>query len=193
MKKIITLAVIFLVLLISLGISIKSCSNLKKEKERLEINQEVLIKSNKLFRTKDSLNGTKITALTMNLSSVKDYYGRLIIEAKQAGIKAGRLNAITELGTITNDTIIVRLRDSIYIYDTIKCFDYNDEFMRMRGCIRNDSLALNYSNSDSLIQFVSRVPKKWWFIKWGTKAIEQTIISKNPKTTFSYQKYIEIK
>ena len=37
----------------------------------------------------------------------------------------------------------------------------------MKGCIRNDSLSLNYSNQDSLIQFVSRVPKQWWFFKWG--------------------------
>lgn len=193
MKKYIIIAIIFLTLIISLGISIKSCSNLKQEKARLENNQDVLIKSNTLFKTKDSLNATKIDALTLNLSSAKDYYQRLIKEAKEAGIKEGRINSITELGTNTSDTIIIRLRDSIIIYDTLKCFNYNDEFMAMKGCIRNDSLSLNYSNQDSLIQFVSRVPKQWWFFKWGTKAIQQTIISKNPKTKFTYQKYIEIK
>ena len=36
----------------------------------------------------------------------------------------------------------------------------------MKGALRNDSLSLNYSNQDSLIQFVS-VPKQWWFFKWG--------------------------
>ena len=194
MKKYLIISIIFLALIISLGISIKSCSNLKQEKARLENNQDVLIKSNTLFKVKDSLNATKINALTLNLSSAKEYYQRLIKEAKEAGIKEGRINSITELGTNTSDTIIVTLKDSIIIYDdTLKCFDYNDEFMAMKGCIRNDSLSLNYSNTDTLIQFVSRVPKKWWFFKWGTKAIEQTIISKNPKTKFTYQKYIEIK
>ena len=193
MKKNIVIIVIILILSIALGISIKSCSNLKQEKARLENNQDTLIKSNTLFKTKDSLNATKINALTLNLSSAKDYYQRLIKEAKEAGIKEGRINSITELGTTTSDTIIVTLKDSIVIYDTLKCFDYNDEFMAMEGCIKNDSLSLNYSNQDSLIQFVSRVPKQFWFFKWGTKAIQQTIISKNPKTTFTYQKYIEIK
>jgi hypothetical protein len=193
MKKYIIIAIIFLTLIISLGISIKSCSNIEQDKARLENNQDVLIKSNTLFKVKDSLNATKINALTLNLSSAKEYYQRLIKEAKEAGIKKGRINSITELGTNTSDTIIVTLKDSIIIYDTLKCFDYNDEFMAMKGCIRNDSLSLNYSNTDTLIQFVSRVPKQWWFFKWGTKAIEQTIISKNPKTKFIYQKYIEIK
>ena len=193
MKKNIVIIVIILILSIALGISIKSCSNLKQEKARLENNQDTLIKSNTLFKIKDSLNATKINALTLNLSSAKDYYQRLIKEAKEAGIKEGRINSITELGTTTSDTIIVTLKDSIVIYDTLKCFDYNDEFMAMEGCIKNDSLSLNYSNQDSLIQFVSRVPKQFWFFKWGTKAIQQTIISKNPKTTFTYQKYIEIK
>jgi hypothetical protein len=193
MKKYLLTAAIILIISIALGVSIKSCSNLKEEKTRLENNQDVLIKSNTLFKVKDSLNATKINALTLNLSSAKEYYQRLIKEAKEAGVKEGRINSITELGTNTSDTIIVRLKDSIIIYDTLKCFDYNDEFMDMKGCIRNDSLSLNYSNTDSLIQFVSRVPKQWWFFKWGTKAIQQTIISKNPKTKFTYQKYIEIK
>ena len=193
MKKYIILAIIFLVLIISLGVSVKSCSNLKQEKVKLENNQDVLIKSNTLFKIKDSLNATKINALTLNLSSAKEYYQRLIKDAKQAGIKEGRINSITEFGTNTLDTIIIRLKDSIIIYDTLKCFNYNDEFMVMKGCIKNDSLSLNYSNTDTLIQFVSRVPKQWWFFKWGTKAIQQTIISKNPKTQFTYQKYIEIK
>ena len=110
MKKYIIIAIIFLTLIISLGISIKSCSNLKQEKARLENNQDVLIKDNTLFKTKDSLNATKIDALTLNLSSAKDYYQRLIKEAKEAGIKEGRINSITELGTNTSDTIIVRLK-----------------------------------------------------------------------------------
>ena len=193
MKKYIIALVIFLLLIISLGISIKSCSSLRKEKETLEISQDVLIKQNATFKTKEGLSATKINALTLNLSSTKEYYANLIKEAEKAGIAAKRITSITEVGTITRDTIIVRLTDSIFLKDTIKCFDYNDNYMTMQGCIKKDSLTLNYCNQDSLIQFVSIVPKQWWFIKWGVKAINQTIVSKNPKTTFIYQKYIEIK
>ena len=193
MKKYIIALAIFLLLIISLGISIKSCSNLRKEKETLEVNQDVLIKANTTFKTKDGLSASKINALTLNLSSTKEYYSNLIKEAEKAGIAAKRITSITEVGTITRDTIIVRLTDSIFLKDTIKCFDYNDNYMTMQGCVKKDSLSLNYSNQDSLIQFVSIVPKQWLCFKWGVKAINQTIISKNPKTTFIYQKYIEIK
>lgn len=193
MKKYIVIAVIFLILLISLGISIKSCSSLRKEKERLENNQDVLIKENTKFKTKDGLNATKINALTLNLSSTKEYYSNLIKEAEKAGIAAKRLTSITQVGTVAKDTLRIKVRDTIFLKDTLKCFDYNDSFFTINGCLKKDSLSLNYSNQDSLIQFVSIVPKKWWFIKWGVKAINQTIVSKNPKTTFFYQKYIEIK
>ena len=74
MKKYIIIVAIILILSIALGISIKSCSNLKQEKARLENNQDVLIKDNTLFKVKDSLNATKINALTLNLSSAKEYY-----------------------------------------------------------------------------------------------------------------------
>ena len=193
MKKYIILAIIFLGLVISLGISIKSCSNLKKEKERLENNQDVLIKENTLFKTKDGLNATKINALRLDLSSAKDYYQKLLDVAKKAGISEKRINSITEIATNTKDTFYVYVKDSIFLQDTLKCFNYKDEFLGINGCIKKDSLELDYSATDSLIQFVSRVPKQWWFFKWGTKAIQQTIISKNPKTKFIYQKYIEIK
>lgn len=193
MKKDISIAVIFLFLIVSLGISIKSCSNLKQEKVKLENNQDVLIKENETFKTKDGLNASKINALTLDLSSTKEYYNGLIQDAKNAGIKEGRLTSISEIGTITKDTIIIKIKDSIFIKDTLKCFDYKDNFFTINGCIKRDSLSFDYNNVDSLQQFISIVPKQWLFFKWGVKAIQQTIISKNPKTTFFYQKYIEIK
>ena len=193
MKKYIIIGIVFLLMLIGLSISIKSCSNLRKEKETLETNQDVLIKQNATFKTKDNLSASRINALTLNLSSTKEYYANLIKEAEKAGLAAKRITSITEVGTVTRDTIIVRLTDSIFLKDTLKCFNYNDNYMAMQGCIKKDSLTLNYFNQDSLIQFVSIVPKQWLCFKWGVKAINQTIISKNPKTTFIYQKYIEIK
>lgn len=193
MKKYVIIGVIFLALTIGLGISIKSCSNLKQEKKRLENNQDVLIKQNTLFKTKDGLNASKINALRLDLSSTKDYYQRLLDVAKKAGLSEKRINSITEISTNTKDTFYVYVKDSIFLQDTLKCFEYKDDFLGINGCIKKDSLELDYNATDSLIQFVSRVPKQWWFFKWGTKAIQQTIVSKNPKTKFVYQKYIEIK
>ena len=193
MKKYIIIGIAFLLMLIGLTISIKSCSSLRKDKERLENNQDVLIKENTKFKTKDGLNVSKINALTLNLSSTKEYYSNLIKEAEKAGLAAKRVTSITEVGTVTKDTLRIKVRDTIYLKDTLKCFDYKDNFFTINGCLKKDSLSINYSNQDSLIQFVSIVPKKWLFFTWGTKAIQQTIISKNPKTTFIYQKYIEIK
>ena len=160
MKKYIIIGVIFLALVLSLGISIKSCSNLKQEKVKLENNQDVLIKENTKFKTKDGLNATKINSLTMDLSSTKDYYKNLVVEAKAAGIKEGRITSITQVATVTTDTLRIKVRDTIYLKDTLKCFNYKDKFFTINGCLKRDSINLNYSNVDSLDQFVSIVPKK---------------------------------
>ncbi len=46
---------------------------------------------------------------------------------------------------------------------------------------------------DTLIQVVHRVTRQFWFIKWGTKAIRQDIVSKNPHSQIVYTEYIELK
>lgn len=193
MKKNLALLGIILIASIGIGLWVNDYINLSREKDRLENNQDILIKENTLFKTKDRLNATEINALTLDIASTKEYYKSLVIQAKQAGIEEGRINSITVVGSITKDTIRLKVRDTIYLQDTLKCFDYKDKFFTIDGCLKRDSVRINYSNRDSLIQVVSRVPKKWWFFKWGTKAIRQTIISSNPKTEFNYQKYIEIK
>ncbi|MFR4044610.1 MAG: DUF6549 family protein [Odoribacter splanchnicus] len=38
-----------------------------------------------------------------------------------------------------------------------------------------------------------RVPRRLWFIRWGTKAIRQEIISRNPYSRIAYTEYIELK
>ncbi|WP_350308236.1 DUF6549 family protein [Gabonibacter massiliensis] len=46
---------------------------------------------------------------------------------------------------------------------------------------------------DTLVQIVYRVPRKFLFIRWGTKAIRQEVISKNPYSKITYSRYIELR
>lgn len=46
---------------------------------------------------------------------------------------------------------------------------------------------------DTLDQAVHRVPHRFWFIKWGTKAIRQDIVCRNPYSQITYSEYIELK
>jgi len=76
--------------------------------------------------------------------------------------------------------------------DTIRCLDYQDNYLTFKGCDEGDLLKADIFIVDTLVQFVHRVPKQWWFFKWGTKAIRQEVLSKNPHTKITYTEYIEL-
>ena len=45
---------------------------------------------------------------------------------------------------------------------------------------------------DTLRQAVHRIPRRFLFIRWGTKALRQEIVSTNPHTRIVYAEYVKI-
>ena len=165
----------------------------KAENKMLNESNETLLSSFETYKTKKSLNAIKTQRLVMDRDDLKTYYPSLIETAKDAGIKPRRIKSISDFATTTKYEIVTKIRDSVIYIDTIKCFNYQDPWLRANGCIRKDTILLHYKSQDTLVQIISRVPKKWWFIHYGTKGFNQTIISKNPNTEFEYLRYIDVK
>jgi len=159
----------------------------------LEESNETLLSSFETYKTKKSLNAIKTQRLVMDRDDLKENYPNLIEMAKDAGIKPKRIKSISDFATTTRYEIVTKIRDSVVYIDTIKCFNYQDPWLKASGCIRKDTILLSYKSQDTLVQIISRVPKKFWFIRYGTKGFNQTIISKNPNTEFEYSRYIEVK
>ena len=69
------------------------------------------------------------------------------------------------------------------------------EFERLRAedaaSIRTDSVACRVESTDTLRQVVHRVPRRFLFIRWGTKALRQEIVSSNPHTRIVYSDYVK--
>lgn len=193
MKTKVILALIAAILIAIIYFLIQGNNKLSKENKRLGNNQETLMNGANQFKTKDSLNAIEIERLLLDRDELNKHYSGLIEEARKAGVKDGRIQAISQFGTSTTAQIVTLVKDSVIYLDTLKCFNFSDTWVKMQGCIKKDSISINYTQEDSLIQIVSRVPKKWWFFTWGTKAIKQTIVSKNPRTQLKYLEYIEIK
>ena len=109
-------------------------------------------------------------------------------------------------GAETAASIKTRLKDSIvfvqvydtianevrgYVRDTIKCFNYDDGWIEAHGCIYNNNvLDAEFTSRDTLTMVAYRVPKRFLFIKYGTKRIEMSVTSTNPHTKINYAKYI---
>lgn len=74
-----------------------------------------------------------------------------------------------------------------------KVFRWSDRHVSVDGVIRDDSASCRVVSVDTLQQIVHRVPRRFLFIRWGTKAIRQEVVSSNPHTNIVYTEYIELK
>ena len=72
-----------------------------------------------------------------------------------------------------------------------KVFRWSDQHVRVDGIIRTDSVSCHVTSIDTLRQIVHRVPRRFLFIRWGTKAIRQEVVSSNPHTQIVYTEYIQ--
>lgn len=169
------------------------------EKKRLKDNQHSLLSEVKHYRTADSLNVASVEKLTLSNNEFKTFNSGLMATINELNIKLGRLQSASQTGTKTEYLIKAQIRDSL-IYrdnnrppDTIRCINYKDTWLRVAGCFREKQFEGLIQSVDTIEQFVHRVPHKFLFFKYGTKAIRQEILSKNPHTEIVYTKYIELK
>ena len=117
--------------------------------------------------------------------------------AKDLYINVKGMQSASTTATRTEIKVVTEIRDSIVYRDSIKeriqVFRWDDPWVSILGKIERDSIGMNVESRDTLTQIVHRVPHKFWFIKWGTKAIRQDIVSSNPHTKITYSEYIELK
>ena len=75
-------------------------------------------------------------------------------------------------------------------FDTVRSFRWRDPWVTVEGRIRDDSVACRVESVDTLRQVVHRVPRRFLFIRFGTKAVRQEIVSSNPHTRIVYAEYV---
>jgi len=180
-------------LIISLAVSIMSCRNQAAEKNRYKGNQNALMKKARTYQTADSLNAISVERLLLTKRELEQERGYLMTTIKLLGVKPGRVQSTSTTATHTEYNIKPIIRDSI-IYrdkkpDTIRCVNYQDKWLTFAGC--NDTPLLIESR-DTIVQVAHRVPYKIWFIRFGTKAIRQEALSRNPHSKIIFSEYIEL-
>lgn len=147
----------------------------------------------KTIKCKDSiilLNAAKIASLTYTVNELKQFSALDVNTIKELKLKLKNVQSITNIGTQTDTSINTKI---VYV-DSTQCLDFKDEYTSVSGCFKGDSINLLIQTRDSLTTVASRVPKYkllWW--TWGVKGIQLDIRAKNPNTTFTYLKYIELK
>lgn len=118
------------------------------------------------------------------------------------GIKLRRVESTAKTATATVVELRAKLRDTAIVretpagaavIDSMRTFRWRDPWVTVEGLIERDSVACRVESIDTLRQVVHRVPRRFLFIRWGTKAIRQEVMSSNPHTRIVYTEYIEFK
>lgn len=185
------------VLIASLIAAVIGLRKERAEKERFKANQTALLAQVDTLTTENGKHAADVLKLTLTANELRKSNAQLKATADELGIKLKRVQSASTSATKTEIKVVTQVRDSIVYRDSIitpiKAFSWRDAWTDVNGVIERDSVDLSIQSVDTLTTIVHKVPHKFWFIKWGCKAIKQTVVSSNPHTKITYTEYIEVK
>ena len=169
------------------------------ERQRLEANQHSLMTDVEYYRTRDSLSAAGVERLTLTNREFRRHAEELALTVEDLQLKLRRLQAASRTAVATTYPVEVQLRDTLIMRDTIAVPDtlsrlyYQNPWVTLDGIIADSVFRGTIESRDTLVQIVHRVPRRLWFIRWGTKAVRQEVTTRNPYSRITYTEYIELK
>lgn len=194
MKKFFVVATILSVVAVAVGVW--RIGRLREENRRLESNCRALTNSVELYRTRAGESAAAVERLTLRCEEFRRTHGEDLARIRDLGLRLRRVESMAvgamqsryDLRMCLRDTVVVR--DTLR--DTVRIFSGGDAWSRVEGRIDGDTVEYSLRTVDTIRQIVHRVPRKFLFIRYGTKAIRQEMISSNPHTQLVYTEYIEL-
>lgn len=171
----------------------------RRENRRLTQNQHALAAGIERYRTRLGQEAASVQALRLRCAEFEELRAADAAEIRRLGIKLRRLEAAARTATATKveirtpvrDTVVVRLSDTLVVRDTLRLFRWRDAWVRVEGAVTADSVLCRVESADTLRQVVHRIPRRFLFIRWGTKALRQEIVPSNPHTRIVYSEYVK--
>lgn len=171
-------------------------SHLAKENRRLRSNEHALVEGVTYYRTENGRSAASVEALELELAEFREQHRRDAEEIASLGIRLRRAESYAKSVAVTTIVDSVVVRDTVIVRDSVTVvaqhFEDVNTWSRVEGILFGDSLRYAVRTIDTLHQVVHRVPRKFLFIPYGTKAIRQEVWSSNPNTELVYTEYIEL-
>lgn len=172
----------------------------RQELRRLQENQTALTAQVDHYRTRAGSEAAAAEALRLRCAEFEALRADDAARIRALGIQIRRLEAAATVATAQaaafaaplRDTVILRERDTLRRADTLRSFRWSDPWCRVEGVAGADSVHCLVACIDTLRQIVHRVPRKFLFLRWGTKALRQEIVASNPHTRIVYAEYVQI-
>ena len=195
MKTKITLIGIICALVVFILIMFKQNNIISQDRDLYKRNMNSALIECVEWKTKDSLSAAKNATLNLKISELERYRINDINQINQLKKKNEELNNLIKNSSKTEIKVITQLKDTVIYKDTVKYFNWNDNWTSVKGLIQKDTVDLNISNSDSLIISVATKYKRFLGFLWKTKKIKDQnvyVVSKNPHTTITNIEYYGI-
>lgn len=196
MKKFIFGYLVVATLLIIIGIAYIRYA--VEEIHRLRNNTESLTSEVRLYKTRYNTSAASVIALQLEMEELRQNHKRELKRVKSLRIRPRNVESIATSATESEVEFSTPLRNGFVAHepllaDTTKhAFGWSDKWTRVEGTLRGDIIDCKVESVDTIHQVVHRVPRRFLFFKYGTKAIRQEITSSNPHTRIVYTEYIEL-
>ena len=194
MKKFLIIYSVVATLLLAGGLRI-----LRNENKRLKNNQTALAQEVEHYKSALGDEVASAQILRLRCGEYEDLRKADAERIKSLGIRIRRLESAArsvaatefEARTTIRDTVVVR--DTVRLSDTVRHTDTLRRFpwVEVEGEIDGGGVRCTVRSLDTLHQVVHRVPRRFLFIRYGTKAIRQDVFSTNPHTRIAYTEYVE--
>ena len=197
-------------LLYALAVTLSLAGVLRRyrtETHRLEQNQRALLSQVERYRTRAGEAAASAEVLQLRGREFERLRAGDAERIRQLGIRLRRVEAGATLVTATEIDVQVPLHDTIARSQFAEFCDSGrlaadvrlvtvgpvrgrEPWVTVEGRTRGDPADCRVESVDTLRQVVHRVPRRFLFIRFGTKAVRQEIVSSNPHTRIVYAEYV---
>ena len=186
----------YTILIIASVFMIGIVRSLKKERDRLENNQTALLSDVEYYKTESGKNAASVQKLELTKSELEKHCIDLTQTVKDLGIKVKRLQSASTTVTKTEVEIQTVVHDCIEYLDRsviLKTINWKDPWIKLDGILDGEDFSAKIQSIDTLNHIAHRVPKKFLFFRFGTKAVRLEVVNKNPHSQIVHTEYIELK
>lgn len=176
---------ILVALLIVIAFLFRQNYSLRAERDRQAGNVETLMGEIKRYKVKDSLNVASVSALNFTVAELKKYRAEDVKLIKELKLRPKDVEYIVKTKIITRDSLVYKI-------DSVGCFHYKDEWLKVDACIGDSSMVIE--SRDSIAQVVHAIYKHrflWW--RWKVIGFRQTVVNFNPRSEVGYSEIIKVK
>lgn len=155
-----------------------------RERVRLQGNYTALMDTAHKYRVRDSLSAISTSVLELEIDELRRFRkadASLIADMK---IRLGRVNSVAKIATV-----------GVYTFSLSgdNRWDRRGPYLEFSASQTADTLSVELTVRDTIIQILHRVPRfKILGIWFGTKAVRQEVVSKNPSVQIVAAEYLKI-